>query len=89
MKVKRLLVILLVLPLIAAKSATKTKAVDKKGDEALNFEATVIEGERKNPSIFLDITIDRFSDLDSILLIRKHFNNFHLVDDDRRPLFIY
>ena len=63
-------------------SAEKVNPSSKK--EVLAFDAAVIEGERKNPTIFLDINVDKYSDIDSVLLIRKDFNDYHKVDKAMR-----
>ncbi len=64
----------------AAKPATIKPA------DVLSFDATVIEGERKTPSIFLEVDVDKYSDIDSILLNRENFNNFHRADENERTL---
>ncbi len=54
--------------------------------QVLDFEAEVIEGERKTPNLFLQLEIDSPS-LDSVMYKRRNFNDFHLVEVDRKPLY--
>ena len=51
----------------------------------LNFEADVIEGERKNPNVFIQLDIGT-PNLDTVLFQRNNFNDFHAQDKNRRPL---
>ncbi len=51
----------------------------------LNFEADVIEGERKNPNVFIQLDVGTPS-LDTVLFQRSNFNDFHAQDKNRRPL---
>jgi len=51
----------------------------------LNFEADVIEGERKNPNVFIQLDIGT-PNLDTVLFQRSNFNDFHAQDKNRRPL---
>lgn len=52
----------------------------------LDFEAEIIEGERKMPSIFFQMEIDTPS-LDAVMFRRKTFNDFHQMDLERRPAY--
>ncbi len=54
--------------------------------EVLNFEANVIEGERLNPDLFTQMEVET-PDLDTLIYIRKNFNDFHKVERNRRPKF--
>ena len=51
----------------------------------LNFEADVIEGERKNPNVFIQLDVGT-PNLDTVLFQRSNFNDFHAQDKNRRPL---
>ena len=59
---------------------TKIKA------KVLDFEAEVIEGERKIPNLFLQMEIET-PNLDAVMFRRKNFNDFHVVEVDRKPLY--
>jgi hypothetical protein len=55
-----------------------------KGNNVLDFEADVIEGDRKAPELFLQTDVQRPA-LDTILYQRADFNDFHAVDSRLRP----
>ncbi|MBU6375281.1 MAG: hypothetical protein KGQ59_04745 [Bdellovibrionales bacterium] len=55
-----------------------------KGSNVLNFEADVIEGEKRRPDLFIQMESTPES-LDSILYSRKDFNDFHEMDRKWRP----
>ena len=50
----------------------------------LDFEAELIEGERRSPEMFLQLDSDQMK-LETILYDRKDFNDFHRPDRLRRP----
>ena len=50
----------------------------------LEFEAELIEGERRSPEMFLQLDSDQMK-LETILYDRKDFNDFHRPDRVRRP----
>ena len=50
----------------------------------LNFEGDMIEGEKRQPDLFVQTNVQNL-DLDSVLYLRKNFNDFHVVDSKRRP----
>lgn len=50
----------------------------------LDFEADVIQGQKKRPDIFIQGAVENLS-LDEILYLRKDFNDFHVVDGDAHP----
>ena len=50
----------------------------------LDFEAELIEGQSKRPDMFLQTEAQSLS-LESILFLRKDFNDFQQVDRFRRP----
>ncbi len=54
--------------------------------KVLDFEADVIEGERKLPSLFLQMEIET-PNLDAVIYRRKNFNEFHVLEVDRKPLY--
>jgi hypothetical protein len=58
-----------------------------KGENLLDFEAEVIEGEKKRPELFLDIKAGD-GDVGSGLYIRPNFDDFFIVDKKRRARFI-
>lgn len=50
----------------------------------LDFEAEVIEGQKRAPEVFLQTTVEKPS-LEEVLYQRKNFNDFHAVDSKLRP----
>ena len=58
------------------------RAADK--NEVLDFEADVIEGEKKAPELFLQLDTET-TELGAVLYDRKNFNDFHALDRNRRP----
>ena len=65
----------------SAKKTVRTKAARP---QVLNYEADIIEGEKKRPELFLQTNTNDF-DLMAIIYLRKNFNDFHAVDKNRRP----
>jgi hypothetical protein len=63
---------------------TATKGKAKAG--VLDFEAELIEGERKSPDLFLQLQSGT-PNLDAILFQRTNFNDFHNIEKHRRPLY--
>lgn len=49
----------------------------------LDFDADVIEGERKTPSVFLEIGAENPT-MDSVIFQRNDFNDLHSLDSKRR-----
>ena len=72
---------LLVMVLFSSMSGTSL-AADK--NEVLDFEADVIEGEKKAPELFLQLDTET-TELGAVLYDRKNFNDFHALDRNRRP----
>lgn len=65
--------------------STLSFAEDKKDKiETLDFEADVIEGQKKSPELFLQLDVQQL-ELNAVLYNRKSFNDFHSVDHKRRP----
>jgi len=62
-------------------------ARQKQAENLLDFEAEVIEGEKKRPELFLDIKAGD-GNVGSGLYLRPHFDDFFAVDKKRRPRFI-
>jgi len=52
--------------------------------EVMDFEADVIEGEKKAPELFLQLDSET-TELGAVLYDRKTFNDFHSTDRNRRP----
>ena len=67
----------LLLPSLQTASQAKEGAV-------LDFEADVIEGEKRRPDLFIQMESSAES-LDAILYSRQDFNDFHEVDRKWRP----
>ena len=57
---------------------------NEKIDNVLDFEADIIEGERMNPNLFLQLEVDK-PNLDTVIYLRNDFNDFHKGDSRRRP----
>jgi hypothetical protein len=59
------------------------------GDEGgvLNFEAEIIDGERKRPDLFLQIGTQKQT-MEAVIYSRKDFNDFHKGDAGKRPSYI-
>lgn len=58
-----------------------------KGENLLDFEAEVIEGEKKRPELFLDIKAGD-GNVGSGLYMRPNYDDFFVVDKKRRPRFV-
>ncbi len=58
-----------------------------KGENLLDFEAEIIEGEKKRPELFLDIKAGD-GNVGSGLYMRPNYDDFFVVDKKRRPRFI-
>lgn len=56
-------------------------------ENLLDFEAEVIEGEKKRPELFLDIKAGD-GNVGSGLYLRPNFDDFFSVDKKRRPRFV-
>lgn len=56
-------------------------------ENLLDFEAEVIEGEKKRPELFLDIKAGD-GHVGSGLYLRPNFDDFFIVDRKRRPRFV-
>ncbi len=67
--------------------ATAKTAKQKQGENLLDFEAEVIEGEKKRPELFLDIKAGD-GNVGSGLYLRPHYDDFFVVDKRRRPRFV-
>jgi hypothetical protein len=71
----------------AAKPAAAAKAAKPARENLLDFEAEVIEGEKKRPELFLDIKAGD-GNVGSGLYMRPNFDDFFAVDKKRRPRFV-
>jgi len=65
-------------------SVTLTGAAWAEKNEVMDFEADVIEGEKKAPELFLQLDTET-TELGAVLYDRKTFNDFHANDRNRRP----
>lgn len=70
-----------------AAGAQPKVARQKQAENLLDFEAEVIEGEKKRPELFLDIKAGD-GNVGSGLYLRPNFDDFFAVDKKRRPKFI-
>lgn len=77
------------IPAVGAGATKKVqpKTIKPKGENLLDFEAEVIEGEKKRPELFLDIKAGD-GNIGSGLYLRPHFDDFFVVDKKRHPRFI-
>ena len=64
----------------------EAKTPTKSSGNVLDFEAEVIEGQRKAPQLFLQMQIETVN-LDSVVYLRKNFNDFHSLEKDRKPVY--
>src|SRR5688572_26301547 len=62
-------------------------AVFAKRETVLDFEGDVIEGERKTPDLFIQLETDQ-QDTKGVIFKRRNFNDFHVLDSKRRPLYL-
>jgi hypothetical protein len=60
--------------------------VPAKKNTVMDFEAEVIDGQKKAPELFLQLDSEK-AELDTILYDRKNFNDFIPVNTRLRPLF--
>lgn len=56
----------------------------KEKDHVLDFEGEIIEGERKRPDLFLQMTTTELNNGD-LIYVRENFNDFLEVDKKIRP----
>lgn len=63
---------------------SKEKTNARSNPKVIDFEAEIIEGERKTPTLFLQIGLEKPT-MDAVLYQRKDFNDFHIVTKERRP----
>lgn len=74
-------------PTSSAPTATHAKEAGTKNKPGvLDFEAELIEGERKSPDLFLQLQSGT-PNLDAIMFQRTNFNDFHNIEKRRRPLY--
>jgi hypothetical protein len=62
----------------------QVSALSAEKNEVLDFDADVIEGEKKAPELFLQLDTET-TELGAVLYDRKTFNDFHASDRSRRP----
>lgn len=72
--------LVLTVPVYAQKTAKPAAAEEK----VLDFEAEVIEGQRKAPQLFIQMDMGT-PDLDAVMYQRNNFNDFHAVEKNRKP----
>ena len=73
------------IPTVAPMQAPPQSA--PQGHDILDFEADVIEGEKKRPDIFVEMGNQKQT-MDSVIYRRKDFNDFHRSDRRWRPAYI-
>lgn len=87
LKIIPVLLLLAFVEIASAQGQPKAAARAKPAENLLDFEAEVIEGEKKRPELFLDIKAGD-GNVGSGLYMRPHFDDFFSVDKKRRPRFI-
>lgn len=70
---------------LAPAFAEPSKEAAKK-NTVMDFEAEVIDGQKKAPELFLQMDSEK-AELNTILYDRKNFNDFALVNTQLRPTF--
>lgn len=65
-------------------SLAHSKENQKQTGNVINFEEDVIQGERKNLDLFVQIDLGA-SHIDNVVFQRDNFNDFHQIDSRRRP----
>src|SRR4051812_37718439 len=62
-------------PQVPSNSTPKTPRTEKPKQAVMNFEGDMIEGEKRQPDLFVQTNVQKL-DLDSVLYLRKDFNDF-------------
>lgn len=73
-----------ILATIGVLGVGQTWAADK--NNVLNFDADIIQGERKRPDLFIQLG-GATTNMEAVLYGRQNFNDFHAVDQVLRPSF--
>lgn len=73
-------------PAVIALQDSESIEPSRDGGKMLDFEAEVIEGQRKSPQLFLQMDVGT-PDLDAVMYLRQNFNDFHAVERNRKPLY--
>ncbi len=74
---------------LSVPSFAQKKANDKASDKApavIDFEADLIQGEAQRPDLMTQFG-DKPMEIDSLLYLRRDFNDLHQGDASRRPSF--
>ncbi len=75
---------LILMFLVVSLACSGSAAFAAEKADVLDFEAEVIEGEKKAPELFLQLDTEN-TELGAVLYDRKTFNDFHANDRNRRP----
>lgn len=70
--------------LFACEAYSQKNQKPPKTQTILDFDADVIEGERNAPSILVQMDLQA-PNLDTLIFLRKNFNDFHSTDMKRKP----
>ncbi|MBL7545483.1 MAG: hypothetical protein JNL11_16815 [Bdellovibrionaceae bacterium] len=73
--------------IVKSNSSDSKKAAKENVGAILDFEGEVIEGERRRPDLFLQISIDNIK-FDSLIYNRDDFNDYLEVDRKSRTRFL-
>ncbi len=76
----------IVITLTTLGSAAWAQKKSKAPDAVIDFEADLIQGESQRPDLMTQFG-DRPMEIDSILYLRRDFNDLHQGDASRRPSF--
>ncbi len=64
--------------------SVSVSAAEPRREQLLDFEADLIQGERKRPDLFVQMANEK-QNLDSVIYGRQDFNDFHRIDRLWRP----
>jgi hypothetical protein len=76
----------LLMTLLFISSMSFAQQPKKNPDAVIDFEADLIQGESQRPDLMTQFG-DRPMEIDSILYLRRDFNDLHQGDASRRPSF--
>lgn len=77
----------LIVSFIAVTWVFDSQAEEKKKENVLDFEADVIEGDRKRPDLFLEVKGEDL-DIEGLLYMRNNFNDFYEMSNPKHYHFV-
>jgi hypothetical protein len=78
---------ILIVSFVAIVSTFNSQAEEKKKENVLDFEADVIEGDRKRPDLFLEVKGEDL-DIEGLLYMRNNFNDFYEMSKPKHYHFV-